>query len=857
MDNINILIKGALLHDIGKVCFRAEKKGENHSSAGVKYLKRFLPENPETKQLFDCVQYHHAEYLKSANVSNDNLCYIVYEADNIASAMDRRKDSERKNESASSGFKKYTPLKNLFYIFNGEKSAFSFNYPLTNLNHGENFNFNYPTTEFTETNIDLYIQVLEKFSSKFKNLDLSVSPKNTTDSNNNILLELLEDLMCYIPSSTNLAEIPDISLFIHSKITAAIASCMKIFFDANFAYQNDYKKYCFNSSAAKKFREENVYLLVKGNFIGMQQFLYTIPTKGALKSLRGRAFYLEILIKQFIDELLEKITLSHANILHCEGDSFYLLLPNTIETIESIRQLQENFNEWLLKNLNSNMYLAIGFSECSAMDLMHSDEQHSIFDDVNSEANFNNYTRYNKEALTQLFSFDGKYNVLADNTRECSICHTSTKELFPYDYDKDYDDEDTISLACPSCLGLYKLGELILTKNLLFIISDTKVIKTFEALPIFSYEKDAYLFAIDNDCETYDLFKKEHNILRLYGKNQSIDYIDSKYFSSNLYIADYSAKNPDGSIMTFDALAQASSGIKRLGVLCLNVDDLEAAFISGFIDKNNSAENATFTRYANLSQNISYFFKSAINKICEGNLANLENIFKPFHIFNSTSSKRNVHIIYSAGNELILVGSWNETLETAIDIYTAFAQFTENKLTLSAGLAMFSARYPISKMIELTKTLLATAKNQPNKNSIALFGFDTEQLSENASLSCNHIYKWQDFINKVCNEKLYFILDKININQSELSKTKLNVGKSLLYRFLDLLDINNKDSLNIAHFSYTLARLQPRQKDLIPTYNNFVTQMYKWIRNTNPTDKKELHTALNLLVYYLRETKED
>lgn len=47
---------------------------------------------------------------------------------------------------------------------------------------------------------------------------------------NGELLRILEDVMSYIPSSTNKNEVCDISLYIHSKVTAALASCMYEYF---------------------------------------------------------------------------------------------------------------------------------------------------------------------------------------------------------------------------------------------------------------------------------------------------------------------------------------------------------------------------------------------------------------------------------------------------------------------------------------------------------------------------------------------------------------------------------------------------------------------------------------------------
>lgn len=109
----------------------------------------------------------------------------------------------------------------------------------------------------------------------------------------NELLRIYEDAVSYVPSSTVTEESPDISLYMHSKIAAAIAISMAMCFEAEEIH--DYREVCFEEK--KSFRDRESFKLISGDISGIQQFIYTIPSKGALKSLRGRSFYLEILME--------------------------------------------------------------------------------------------------------------------------------------------------------------------------------------------------------------------------------------------------------------------------------------------------------------------------------------------------------------------------------------------------------------------------------------------------------------------------------------------------------------------------------------------------------------------------------
>ena len=244
MKEKEILIKGALLHDIGKVCYRAMNKRINHSKLGGDFLEQYLKSNEETERLLNCVRYHHKDYLQKAKLDKNDLAYIVYEADNIASGMDRRE-----NEGEEKGFDPKLNLDSIFSVFYSDKEIQVANkYPL--IYKDINKAFNYPRKDISLATNSNYESLLNKIKSHFITKDINQISINQ-------LLQIIEEGFSYVPSSTNRAEVCDISLYVHSKITSAVASCMKLYFDEQ--QIQDYKKYCFNSGS-KIFRNEKIYL---------------------------------------------------------------------------------------------------------------------------------------------------------------------------------------------------------------------------------------------------------------------------------------------------------------------------------------------------------------------------------------------------------------------------------------------------------------------------------------------------------------------------------------------------------------------------------------------------------------------
>src|SRR5699024_7523372 len=105
------------------------------------------------------------------------------------------------------------------------------------------------------------------------------------------ILNLLEATASFIPSSTNMEEVVDISLFDHMKLTAGFAAAIH-------AYLVDQKRTRFREELfvnSQSFYKEEAFLLVSFDLSGIQNFIYTITSSGAHKQLRSRSFYLDMI----------------------------------------------------------------------------------------------------------------------------------------------------------------------------------------------------------------------------------------------------------------------------------------------------------------------------------------------------------------------------------------------------------------------------------------------------------------------------------------------------------------------------------------------------------------------------------
>jgi CRISPR-associated protein Csm1 len=769
------LIIGSLLHDIGKVIFRTGERSD-HSTAGYRYLKDEIGISPEAHGIvLDAVRYHHGKSLAGADIPDDSPAYITYIADNISSAADRRE-----SENPEAGFDRLTPLESIFNRLNGSSGQYYYKPGIL----GENGFINYPSPEKTDFSDSQYSAV---------KLRITDALKNGIEWDNryiNSLLEVLEAALTYIPSSTSKKEAADISLYDHSKITAAVASCIYLYLKDK--GETDYRKLLFKE--AEKFYGKNVFLLYSIDISGIQSFIYTITSKGALKTLRARSFYLEIFMENLIDELFEETDLSRANLIYCGGGHMYALMPDTEKIRNQLDSFEKKINRWLLKNFKTSVYVASGYASCSANALKNepSGSYKAIYAEISRNISEKKAHRYTADEIIWLNS--GK---AAAEGRECKICKTVGDV-----------DEDGL---CTMCASMRDLSNGIIKNSFFAILS--------------SYEKgsiplmeDRWLVS-ESEENVRKRIKDGTNFVRAFSKNA---FFTGNNIASKLWVGDYTTGN------TTDEHSEAAEGINRIGVLRMDVDSLGQAFVSGFENKKNNDRYVTLSRTASFSRHMTVFFKYHINSILRYPESGFIGRKK------ETDGGRNADIVYSGGDDVFLIGSWNDVVETAVDIREKFMRYSQGTLTISGGIGLYNSGYPIHVMAEETGMLEDMAKKD-KKNAVTLFD-ETGR------------YMWDEFENSVIAEKYSTI--KAFFDKSD------ERGKNFLYNLLELLR-NRKEKINTARFIYLLSRLEPdknNSEEEWQSYKEFSNSMYSWMKSDE--DSRQVITAIYLYIYREREVRE-
>lgn len=208
--------------------------------------------------------------------------------------------------------------------------------------------------------------------------------------------------------------------------------------------------------------------------------------------------------------------------------------------------------------------------------------------------------------------------------------------------------------------------------------------------------------------------------------------------------------------------------------------------------------------------------------------------------------KRKATIVYSGGDDVFIVGAWNDIIELSVDLKEKFERYTQGTLSISAGIGIYECSYPISAIAEETGELESESKKMPGKDSVTLMSDGEEHLVESEKIS-DGTYKWSEFARKVIEEK-YRTLQEFFGQIDER-------GMSFLYRMLELIREQQTDRINFARFIYLLSRLEPTEEGIKKEqYRIFSAKMYEWIQSEK--DCRQLKTAMNLYAYMHREKGE-
>src|SRR4030042_2929302 len=237
---------------------------------------------------------------------NSPLQWIIAIADWISSGFDRAEFKSYNNEIKIKDFKKTR----LLTIFEGlsvkeqwkedDLKAFNYRYDLKELSPQNIF----PTDDSEARQVES-----KQASTDYRNLFFSfIAALEKLEHKQNIPLwfEHFDSLFMiyasHIPAATVGYVVPDVSLYDHCRTTSALASALYLYHhETGTIDEGNIKNY-----------EPKKFLLVKGDFYGIQDFIFSEgggTGKASAKLLRGRSFYVSLISELAADMICRNIGL--------------------------------------------------------------------------------------------------------------------------------------------------------------------------------------------------------------------------------------------------------------------------------------------------------------------------------------------------------------------------------------------------------------------------------------------------------------------------------------------------------------------------------------------------------------------
>jgi CRISPR-associated protein Csm1 len=562
------------------------------------------------------------------------------------------------------------------------------------------------------TNSD-YEELWSQFINEVKILQSVHEDKDTADREVYLfsLLKLMQRYTWCIPSAYYRNQ-PDVSLYDHSRMTAALAACL--------VEQREEKVQAWLN---QQNQNEAAALLVGGDISGVQKFIYTITSDGATPGLRGRSLYLQLLTEVLARYVLQQIGMPIINIIYAGGGHFYLLAPVGCE--DKLKAAQKDISRALLQHHQGDLYLALAWEPIQVKEFQIDPKQPDCPEGGQAQNLAQNWKslgeKLQKVKLRQFAELDDAeslehlFNPWEDGgneEKECQVCHKEHPQTkVPKGEEK---------RKCPSCVGFEKLGDQLRQAQYLWFdeIEPHSLDKNApagdwqEILNLFGYQvgvgkdmpkttnKRRTLLAISDEAmknlaPTTSQATGRHFLVNVTPIIKNFDEYQQLKAKGIEDLPEFNANNPP--IKTFGAMAEQAQGLKRLGILRMDVDNLGRIFSQGLGSK------ATLSRVAALSFAFSLFFEGWVEQIAQ-------ELKKGFG--------ERIYSIYSGGDDLFFVGSWDVMPLLAERISQDLRAFTggHRGIHVSGGIALIPQKYPLYQAAEDAAEAEGKAKNAKRKN---------------------------------------------------------------------------------------------------------------------------------------------
>lgn len=417
-------------------------------------------------------------------------------------------------------------------------------------------------------------------------------------------------------------------------------------------------------------KDDNQAILVMGDISGIQDYIFGhMISEGvddkATKRLRGRSFMVRLMTDSVVSYIMHTFSLYRFNIIWEKSDGFLIMMEYSKDNLKKLESIRTEI-ELGLEKLGRGPRLFLAWDTISLDDL--GDRQANPFSDMITKLASSLNAR--KRRLLGGSIKDHWQEISGNGEMAGKLCMFCGR------------DEVLQNDRCRGCLSEESLGEQLVKRG---------------SLSRYDGDQGQIVFRYGGYSVSYSLLE-DSNASEIISIN-SFDHKHSGRSERTILQGNYSPRAADGSVESInDILCGNREKIKRclyLGIAKIDVDNMGLLMTQGI-------RPLTMSRYASISGLMSAFFSVVANAIAE---------------------KYGIYLIYAGGDDVSAMGPATEMMRFVYSLRAAFGDWVKNdQITLSTGLEVVDAHYPVRKGIDLASEAMEQAKSIPEKNSLRVFG---------------------------------------------------------------------------------------------------------------------------------------
>ncbi|MEO5348319.1 MAG: type III-A CRISPR-associated protein Cas10/Csm1 [Magnetococcus sp. YQC-3] len=469
---------------------------------------------------------------------------------------------------------------------------------------------------------------------------------------------------------------PDVSLYDHSKATAALGVALWRYHAAH-----DTLATTFSGTDWQKRGAEAEFFLIQGDFLGIQNFLFSgLTAQRAARLLRGKSFSVSLMCELAALAVLEVFELPcTSQVLNAAG-KFQIVAPNLPDAEDRLQRVRQRMDAWFLQHTFGQLGIVLAGSTARREEFTQG-QFSRLMERLKQDLERQKRQQFSLCAAAEAVL----WSEVSYERGACSSCERAPAVV----------EAEENRWLCSLCHDQQRLGQMLIKQGERLLVSR-------EAINADTLQLDYFGYRVTLSRASDLPNRGGHSWVRLWDLTQPdpVEGMTSWHGVSRRMINAYVPLHGE-QVVEFEQLAalavsedpDQARGVAALGVLKGDVDNLGQFF--------RDLPDPTFARMATLSRQLNAFFALWLPWFCAQQFPH-------------------TYTVFAGGDDFFLIGPWNRQMDLAGEMSRALRRYAgdNRELHFSAGLTMTKPGVPVTALSNRAEEALHKAKQKAGKNAV-------------------------------------------------------------------------------------------------------------------------------------------